>query len=129
MASSPVPELQFEMVTSLAGPSKCSPSVFTPKVRIRQPDTETLPTFESRMWNDGALMTAKFSITMLSRLVRLMPKYHTAVRFPCWAPVVESPSYPFPRLPFKTKLHSETYFPRGGAGGPGLFGIGAAGPL
>ena len=56
-----------------------------------------------------------------------MPKYHPVV-LPCGIPVVESPLWPFPWLPLRVKLLSETLLPRGGAGGPGSEGMAAFGP-
>src|ERR1700733_7133805 len=57
-----------------------------------------------------------------------MPQYQTFP--PCVVPLVESPSWPFPWLPLSVKLLSETFIPRGGAGGPGSDGTPAlGGPL
>src|ERR1035438_7504290 len=93
--SSPVVKSQFEIVMSFAGPSKCSPSVLKPWLFITHPDTATLPTFESRMWYAGVFTTTTFSTIMLSKFIRLMPKYQ-ATLLPCRVPLVEFPSKPFP---------------------------------
>src|ERR1022692_3918537 len=72
--SSPVLKSQFEIVMSFAGPSKWSPSVLKPLLSITHPDTATWPTFESRIWNAGALTTTTFSMVMWSKFIRLMPQ-------------------------------------------------------
>src|SRR5258708_18452982 len=67
---------------------------------------------------------------MGSKLIRLMPKYQGGSSLRCRVPLVESPLRPFPWLPFTVKLPSETFIPRGGAGGPGSDGTAAlGGPL